>query len=686
MPATKPARATLTRSSLVGAFICVLLSLLVAAVHQLAGVWDGWSYDLSFLFKEQMVPNDVTIIFVDDETYQDYAPYGATEKSFDRTYYARVLDHLTKLGAKQVMIDVWFDPHEAVPGASNLAESIRRNGSVFLVVEVDKAGRELEAEAQRTPLKLLVDAGARHGVSTLEKGGTSGAVRQYNHGDIQWPGFVWSAARAAGADIPQEPDNGLYLNYYGPPESFRHVSLSQATNQYQDPALFKDKYIFIGSLPRTIQWPQSIVDGYRGPAFSLFKPRTQYAGVEIVATSFANLMQGASLRRMERVRETSLLILTGVLFGAGLVWFRPWWAALVSVSLAISIGVISCVIVWRFHVWYAWTLTSGLQIPTALLWSLFTHTRALDRENRELEQTLSRTLQKVKETAATSKPSPAELGQPSDDQTPKVADHVLIKRIGKGGYGEVWLGRNAVGLYHAVKLVYRKDFEDDLPYEREFKGIQKFMPISRSHPGFVHVLHVGRNDQVGFFYYVMEAGDDEEGGAIIDPSRYSPMNLSYVIRKKGSLKAKDCALLGLALADALACLHKENLIHRDIKPSNIIYAHGKPKLADIGLVTNIETTLHDVSRLGTDGYIPPEGPGAPGGDLYSLGKVLYEACMGLDRRRFPELPTSVYESDESSEKLRINRIILRACEPRPEDRYGTADELAADLRSLLEEL
>jgi hypothetical protein len=77
---------------------------------------------------------------------------------------------------------------------------------------------------------------------------------------------------------------------------------------------------------------------------------------------------------------------------------------------------------------------------------------------------------------------------------PKIADVELIERIGSGGYGEVWLGRNALGTFRAVKNVRRAEFDDDRPYEREFAGIRKFEPISRTHEGFVDLLQVGRND------------------------------------------------------------------------------------------------------------------------------------------------------------------------------------------------
>src|SRR5206468_5694481 len=80
--------------------------------------------------------------------------------------------------------------------------------------------------------------------------------------------------------------------------------------------------------------------------------------------------------------------------------------------------------------------------------------------------------------------------------------------IGGGSYGDVWLARSTTGQLRAVKVVWRKNFSSERPYEREFHGIVQFEPISRSHPGVVNVLHVGRDDAAGCFFYVMELADD----------------------------------------------------------------------------------------------------------------------------------------------------------------------------------
>src|SRR5713101_6802630 len=104
---------------------------------------------------------------------------------------------------------------------------------------------------------------------------------------------------------------------------------------------------------------------------------------------------------------------------------------------------------------------------------------------------------------------------------PVVPEHELLRSIDRGAYGEVWLARTAMGTYRAVKIVYRKNFEHPRPFERELSGIRKFEPISRSHEGFIDVLQAGINEAQGYFYYIMEIGDDEVSGQDIQPDDYS---------------------------------------------------------------------------------------------------------------------------------------------------------------------
>lgn len=244
-----------------------------------------------------------------------------------------------------------------------------------------------------------------------------------------------------------------------------------------------------------------------------------------------------------------------------------------------------------------------------------------------------------------------------------IPDHEVLRKIGGGAYGEVWLARGVTGAMRAVKIVYREDFSDERTFEREFEGILRFEPISRDYPGFVNILHVGRSlDQSSFYYYVMELGDDAHNEGEINPVEYEPRTLrTDMVRANGApLPTNFCIATGRRLADALGELHERGLTHRDVKPSNVIFVEGKAKLADIGLVAAKDQRTF----VGTEGFVPPEGPGSEQADIYSLGKVLYEMATGMDRLQFPELPNQGSGDDQRKKWIKLNRMVCDICEPR----------------------
>lgn len=301
------------------------------------------------------------------------------------------------------------------------------------------------------------------------------------------------------------------------------------------------------------------------------------------------------------------------------------------------------------------------------------------------------------------------------DRAPVIPDHTLLRCVGRGGYGEVWLARNVLGAFRAVKIVFRKSFSDDRLYAREFTGIEKFEPISRTHPGLVSILHVGRNERDGYFFYIMELADDagmkaapnlsaaahEQTGKPLDPEReilarvtpktprspvfpieptaYLPRTLKMDLQRPGRLFCAECLEISLSLASALSHLHQHGLIHRDIKPSNIIFVGGIPKIADIGLVTEIGEA---VSFVGTQGYMPPEGPGNPAADVFSLGKVLSELLLKASSSEPLENLAGTEANAETAQLPRLNEIILKASELNVLKRYQSAEELCVELLKL----
>jgi len=135
----------------------------------------------------------------------------------------------------------------------------------------------------------------------------------------------------------------------------------------------------------------------------------------------------------------------------------------------------------------------------------------------------------------------------------------------------------------------------------------------------------------------------------------------------------------LDLISGLVQLHRRGLVHRDVKPGNIIYVHGRAKLADIGLVS---TGGEGRTFVGTEGYIPPEGPGSPAADLYALGVALYEASTGHSPDKFPDVPTEWFGEETGNEALEFHEVILKACEGQRELRYDSAEAMQADLALL----
>jgi len=258
------------------------------------------------------------------------------------------------------------------------------------------------------------------------------------------------------------------------------------------------------------------------------------------------------------------------------------------------------------------------------------------------------------------------------EKAPFIPDYELLRPVGGGNYGTVWLGRNILGGYRAVKVVHRRNFAAQRPYDREYAGLMKYEPLSRGHPGLVAVLHVGRNAAEDYFYCVMDLADDVAQGRHFDPAKYEPRTLRTDLDRHQRLPVPDCVRIGMALASALGHLHRHGVVHRDVKPSNIIFIDHEPRFADIGLVEDIGEAS---TFVGSEGYTPPEGPGKPNADLYGLGKVLFELVTGQRQLEFPDLPAGFDAWADATARRRLFELIRRARDLNPRRRFQSAEEL-----------
>jgi len=256
----------------------------------------------------------------------------------------------------------------------------------------------------------------------------------------------------------------------------------------------------------------------------------------------------------------------------------------------------------------------------------------------------------------------------------------VVRTLGSGGMGEVFLARDRVLGRDVALKVLRKQYAGDDEFAERFKR-EAMSAASLSHPNIVQVY---------------DRGETEDGASYIAMEYVSGGTLKERISREGPLEAADAAALGAQVAEALGAAHERGLVHRDIKPQNVLLtAGGGAKVADFGIARagSSVTISRTGSVMGTAGYMSPEQalgkPATPKSDLYSLGVVLYEALTG-------ELP---YTADNPiavsmkhvNEPLRppielnpeipygMNALVTKLMAKDPEDRYADAEQLADDL-------
>ncbi len=669
------------RSGVTGALLSAGLAFLLWFYPRLGAGLANWSYDLGFIFQPQTTLADVFIVYMDETAI---ARFGRKPSNWDRAWHAQLLKRMKADGAKLVVFDIYFD-NQPQPGDQEFAQAMREYGKAVLGAMRQKNHSPGILVESTLPPKNFLNA-ARAWGPALVQGDQQSIIRQYYPGNEQTPGLPLVAARIAGLVPPNVRPQDLdshWLNYYGPANTIPNLSYAAYTNQPH--AFFRDKYVFVGGRLATPDLALPI-DMYSTP-YSRWRGNL-FPGVEIMATAFLNLIHHEWLTQLSYEWVGLLAIGCGALFGFLLAIVRPLPAVGLAVLGMVSISIVSILLLWQTRVWWPWLYVVGAEIPLALGWSVLAQTKRLYRQKEVLEKVIESSLTAARAGRNAASPgtaldTPSVTPRPAPDSSAiPIPDHALLRRVGRGAYGEVWLAQNAVGLYRAVKIVRRDEFARDTPYEREFNGIRKFMPITLQHPGLLHLLHVGRNEAAGCFYCIMEPADDEEHGTQIRPDCYSPRTLATVLRKRRTLSPAECVSALLALTSALEYLHQQRLIHRDIKPSNIIFASGVAKLADIGLVTDMAVTGQSVTFLGTEGYIAPEGPGTPAADLYSLGKVMYEAVFGWEPDLFPELPTGLDQHADYALLMEFNRIIGKTCQTDPQRRYRSAAEIHTEMQRL----
>lgn len=265
----------------------------------------------------------------------------------------------------------------------------------------------------------------------------------------------------------------------------------------------------------------------------------------------------------------------------------------------------------------------------------------------------------------------------SDLPPPRVPDFDLLRPIGEGGFGRVWLAANrTTGQLRAVKLIPLDRSGNRDPAGREIASLARLEAhVHCRHPNLLAIHHVGQTAE--HLFYVMDLADDVSGQPASSGPDYRPATLESRLQA-GPLGPAECASFSRQLLEALACLHQAGTVHRDVKPANCLFIGGELKLGDFGLLAAANLP---VSRLGTLRYMPPDGSMDARADVYAAGLVIYEMLSGLPAERVPSLGQRTREIVEHRELARLNQLILRACEPDPSRRFRDAGQMLSELTS-----
>ncbi len=266
--------------------------------------------------------------------------------------------------------------------------------------------------------------------------------------------------------------------------------------------------------------------------------------------------------------------------------------------------------------------------------------------------------------------------------------------ISEGGMGAVYRATDVNLMRPVAVKVMHGDLAGDPAFQARF--LQEARAAARlDHPSIVRVYHFGREE--GQLYIVMELIEGVSLGAY----------LRQLAKVNQVVRLEETLTLIAQAADALGYAHRQGVVHRDVKPDNILVRRidypdrpGDPPLravlTDFGLAKLIETESETQTGLmmGTLPYMSPEQvldqPTDGRSDIYSLGVVLYQLATGrlpLDIKS-PERALQAHQYEEAPPPSAVHpgvpatleRVILRALARRVENRYQTAEALAADLR------
>jgi len=714
------------RQQLLGMGIAVACWALLSAAY-LAGIFE--TFDLRLLdwrFRlrgERPAADSIALLAIDDATIRAYK--GAWP--LPRESYALLLTALEHAGARAIGIDLLLPDNKALDPKSDrllayvsskydnivcavgfssdfrdpardpapdpeALEAFRRQG-----VAADGISAPSAASASLPYLDLTVQAKAL-GHVTVEPD-RDGAIRRQpllvRYGDRLYPALALrmvGAARghtappqvsAAGAGVraswaadarwvlPRDREGFTAIDFAGDRSAFPNTySMLEVLQWYKAGderrlhEAFSNRTVLIGLMSR-----KEVTEDVGTTPFAAVTPL-----VLIHANVLDDLLRGRFLRRTPTVPYLAALAFLAAFLG----WIfstRSVPAAAIAAALALA-GTAAL----DFILFSRWALDAPPVAALALAPVVYAATGSfrylfLERRSQEREEDLREGRIVQQEFLPESL-----VGQ-------TLSHYRIVKRLGGGGFGVVYLARDQrLNREVAVKVLRGRALADEKS-RRRFR--HEALALSKlNHPHIASIYDFDSQDGVDFIAMEFVAG--------------TPLSDRI---GRGALPEREAVLIAIQVAEALVEAHAHGVVHRDLKPGNVVLTpKGEAKVLDFGLArlartstgsaTVSESLTEPNQIMGTFAYMPPEtleGQRADArSDLYSLGVVLFEMLTG--HRPFPdEQPHELYSAilhqrppAPSVLNARISsileRIVLRALEKDPARRPQNAQEFLLELR------
>ncbi|HVF33244.1 MAG TPA: Stk1 family PASTA domain-containing Ser/Thr kinase [Acidimicrobiales bacterium] len=271
------------------------------------------------------------------------------------------------------------------------------------------------------------------------------------------------------------------------------------------------------------------------------------------------------------------------------------------------------------------------------------------------------------------------MSQPSSQQVFS-GRYEITRHLARGGMAEVYLARDLLLDRPVALKVLFPELSTDRNFVERFRR-EAQAAANLSHPNIVSIYDWCEED--GTYFIVMEYVEGR--------------TLGQIVRGDGPLLSERAAEIGADVAAALGFAHRSDVVHRDVKPGNVLISPtGQVKVTDFGIAraANSDQDLTQTGAvMGTATYFSPEqaqGNRVDGrSDVYSLGVVLYELCVGKPpfAGENPMVIAYKHVREEPVPPRAVNAdvpeafeaIVLQAMAKNPNDRYSSADELRQDL-------